>query len=187
MKTKKQRETENNEKSKVKININNLWQLRLDCFENAGSLIKESELLFRNGFYPRSFFLSFTALEEYGKYLVICDYIKGIASFNELTSVFLDHSVKIAYAHSNAELKKLKFGKYEATLVYNASEYKDWIKYRNMSIYCGKDKDFYGIIPKYKIDKSLAKNMLKRAKKEQQAIISMEGINERIGSEAFYK
>jgi AbiV family abortive infection protein len=163
-----------------------LWDLRSECWENANSLLKDSKLLLKNKRFSSSFFLSYTALEEFGKYLFVCDYITGIVSDDEFYKSFYDHKIKIAYAHSNAQLDK-EDGKITATIVYDEKVWNDWIVYRNNSLYVGLEKDNSFLIPKKEITEELASKMYDRSYKEMRSILESEYINERIGSEALYR
>ena len=163
-----------------------LWTLRTECWDNANNLLKDAEILLKRKRYSSSFFLSYTALEEFGKYLFVCDYINGIVSDDEFKKSFSDHKIKIAYAHSNAELKK-ENGKMTATIVYDEKKWGEWIKYRNNSLYIGLENDKSIKIPKTEITEDLALKMYDRSYREMRKILECEYITERIGSEAFYK
>jgi AbiV family abortive infection protein len=188
MKTEKnKRNNEDPNEILKRLSDKNLGALRTSCFENASSLIKESELLLNNSFYSRSFFLSYSALEELGKYLVVCDYMTGIVSKTEFETAFRDHTMKIAYAHNYVNLKKTENGTYDATLIYDINKFEDWKIFRNNSLYIGLKENYIGIVPKIEITKEIAEKIFARVTKERKDIIIYENMNERIGSEAFYK
>lgn len=164
-----------------------LWKLRSACWVNALSLLKDSKLLLKNKRYARSFFLSFTSLEELGKYLFVCDYITGIVSKKEFEDSFVDHKLKIAYAYNNAEINKDKNGSFDATLVYDKSKFIDWTKCRNNSLYISIANVKQFTTPESEITEDMARGMYKRTENEIDQIRGCEFISERIGSEAFYK
>ena len=51
--------------------------------------------------------ISYTALEELGKRLIVADYINDIVSESELKRAFYNHDIKMAYLHNNANLIKM--------------------------------------------------------------------------------
>ncbi|WP_440999802.1 AbiV family abortive infection protein [Fodinibius sp. SL11] len=59
----------------MSLSIEQITSARKKTFKNAEELIKDSELLFENGSFARSLFLSQIAVEELGKYLMICSII----------------------------------------------------------------------------------------------------------------
>jgi AbiV family abortive infection protein len=187
MKTKKQKTDSLKDNALSLLSDKRLWDIRHSCFQNAAELIEEAEILFDKKHFSRSFFLSYTALEELGKYLVVCDYITGVASKSEFKEIFSDHHLKIAYAHSNAELTKLSNGNLEATIVYDKKKYKEWFNYRNIALYIDIDDKLNVSMPSSKITEDLALKMFSRVKQEYNKIISSEYFNERIGSSAFYR
>lgn len=170
-----------------KRNASWLWDLRKASWENSVELIEESEILIKRKKYARSFFLAYTALEELGKYLFVCDYITGLVTEEEFKSSFSDHGNKIAYAHNNVNITKNENGNHEFTLVYDKQKFKDWMVFRNNALYTGIRGENEIIRPKDEIAEEYAGKMLERAKKERDDITTYEGMNEIIGSKAFYK
>jgi AbiV family abortive infection protein len=189
MKTKKA-ETENAEKGDDykyrNIQKEWLWNVRAECWDNANRLLEDSKYLLKRKRYPSSFFLSYTALEEFAKYIFVCDFINGMVSDDEFNKAFTSHKIKIAYAHSNAELKK-ENGKLKATIIYDETKWNEWFEYRNNSLYIGLNKNESITIPNTEITEDLAEKMYNRSYKEMRNILECECISERIGSAAFYK
>jgi AbiV family abortive infection protein len=166
----------------------NLWNLRDACMKNAKLLLSEASFLYRQKHYARAFFLAYSSLEELGKYLVVCDHITGMASSSEFQEAFKAHTLKIAYAHNNAQLVFDRNRKVTgAILVYDRAKYKEWTKYRNQSLYVGIDELNRPLMPSQHVDITTAKKMIERSRKEIRTIIEMEAISEQIGSAAFYK
>lgn len=166
----------------------NLWKLRSACAKNARRLLSEASLLIRNKHCERAFFLAFTALEELGKYLVVSDYITGVASEAEFRDVFRKHPTKIAYAHSNAQLELDKDGKVtDAVIVYDKERFRLLTEHRNQSLYVGADASNTPLLPSACISDAYAKKMIERARQEFRQIMSAEALTERIGSKALYK
>lgn len=186
MKTRKMKESASDKSDYAKRHAQWLWDLRKACWKNACDLLEEAELLFSKEKYSRAFFLGYTALEELGKYLFVCDYITGLVSEEEFRSSFSDHGNKIAYAHNNIMISTKEDGTHEFTLVYDKTKYKDWMVYRNNSLYIGL-KENQILVPKIEISEELATKMIERAKNEKNHILTAEGMNEIIGSKAFYK
>lgn len=188
MKTKKaESESPLNSRTILNQHEKELWDLRLACWNNAKRLLEDSKYLLKRKRFPSSFFLSYTALEELGKYLFVCDYITGIVSEKEFIDSFSDHKLKIAYAHSNVELTKQENGFLKATIVYNKNKFDEWMIYRNNSLYVNSDDRIVIKKPEDEISEDLALKMYTRAKNEMDTILLYENVNERIGSKALYK
>lgn len=183
MKTKKNRNKVYDSKERFDSKYETLLE---ECTNNINSLVKEAKLLFENDFYARSFMLSYTALEELGKRLLVADYITDIVSESELKKAFYNHDIKMAYLHNNANLIKNDTGSYDAEIVYDLEKYGKWIKERNKSLYV----DFVGdetISPNHEITKEYAQEMLNYVYKIIKNTNFYEGFNGRIGSKAVYK
>ena len=169
----------------------NLWELRKECWSNAINLVKESAILFENECYARAFMLSFTAMEEIGKYLLVCDFITGIVSLKELEEAFHSHHIKTAYFHNNVKIEtKKRSGLFDSsilTMVYDKNKFKDFFELRNLSAYVNCDKNFKPISPDTQIGKELAEKMINKVTKEIDFIVFAEDLNGTIGSKALYK
>lgn len=157
------------------------------CNENINSLVQESKLLFENKYYARSFMLSYSALEELGKRLLIADFISGIVSKNELMQSFYDHKIKIAYLHNYAIVSKEKDGTIDVEVVYNNDKYAHWIKERHKALYVDFKKNSEVVIPNSEISEEYAKSILEYLYKSIKDTNYYESVNGRLGSKAFYK
>lgn len=79
------------------------WQIKKqECFEiykqahnNAVDLLRESEILFKNQCYTRSYFLAHTALEEISKSQHVADVSTGFSTEKDFLESFMDHKEKI--------------------------------------------------------------------------------------------
>lgn len=170
----------------------NLWELRTECWNNSIGLLKESCLLFENGYYARAFLLAYTAMEEVGKYLVVCDFINDIVSMQEFKKVFKDHGLKTAYFHNSVRMDTNKgwasfLMSADLTIEYDDKGFEDLIKLRNRSAYVGLGQSLQPIAPCKSIDKDTADSMIKKVSKEISLIDFSEDLNGRIGSKAIYK
>jgi len=169
-----------------------LWELSKACRENVANLVESAELLLDNGYYAQSFALSYTALEEMGKDLIVCDYITDITSDSEFEAAFFDHKIKVAYQHSNCALENVSTDEhlknYKATIVYNKEKYKAWFDLRQNSLYVGINKDTKSAKkPTDEVSEKEADSMLNHVKRMNDDRLVYELMNERIGSKAFYK
>lgn len=173
------------ESNKEIKNEKELWVLLDTLKKNINSLVKESKILLDNGYYSRSFFLSYCALEELGKRLIVCDYITGILSKTEFDSAFRDHAMKIAYLHNNCQLLKNDDSSLEATIVYDKDKFKSWLKERNKALYVGFNQLI--IDPLKEVTSEDAQNIFAYLLKSIDDTNYYETVNERIGSKAFYK
>lgn len=156
---------------------------------NAIDLWKESNLLYDNGHYSRAFTLSFTALEEVGKFLIVSDYITGVASKTELEEAFRNHHIKTAYVHSNVQIDTTKdlLTANTATIIYDKEKFKHFFQARQASAYVDYKDNFEPTNPSTEITKDLAKQMIDKVQKEIDFIHYAEELNGRIGSKALYK
>jgi len=170
-----------------RLGSNELRELRVACWNNADRLLKDAKLLLEQGRHASGFFLSFTALEELAKYLFVCDYITGIVSEKEFRESFVDHKLKIAYAHNNALLTRRNDGSLEATIMYDRSKWDELMEFRNSALYVNVGLNLSCTTPEDQVSGDLADSMYSRASKEFDDIFKMECITERIGSQAFYK
>lgn len=170
-----------------KVNNKKLWNLRGRCWKNTIRFLKDAKILLKNKRYESSFFMSYTGLEELGKYLFICDYITDIVSEKEFKDSFSDHKLKIAYLHNNAALTKNENGSYDATLVYEKSIFHDWFIKRNNSLYIDIDDELNCLTPSEQISEEDAVKMYERLEVQFYHINQCEIMNERIGSKAIYK
>lgn len=74
-------------------------------YYNASDLYEESKLLFNNNHYSRSYFLSFTALEEISKAMHSADIFTEQRAATDFYKSFTDHNYKIKnikWAHKDA-------------------------------------------------------------------------------------
>lgn len=176
------KKTESNNET---INDEELWFLLDTLIKNINSLVKESKILLRNKRYSRSFFLSYCALEELGKRLIVCDYINGIVSRAEFKSAFYDHTMKTAYLHNNCKLSKNADGSTEATIVYDKKMFKSLFEKRNKALYVGFNQTT--IDPLKETTREDAQEIFDYLLKTIKETVYYETINDRIGSKAFYK
>ncbi len=176
-------------KDKEERNNENLWELRRACMKNAAGLWRESNLLFENKFYSRSFMLAFTALEELGKFLIVSDFITGVASKVELEEAFRNHNIKTAYLHGNVkiDLKEDLLDSNISTLIYDKNKFKQLFKIRQSATYVNMKEGFKPEEPKKEISKELAKKIIDKVQKEIEFIHFAEDLNGRIGSKALFK
>jgi len=192
--TKKKEKTKSDITKKIERTSKIYWDLTAACRENINDLVAAAQLLFDNGFYSKSFALSYTALEEMGKDLLVCDYINDIVSDSEFEAGFRDHSLKMAYQHSNCMLtqdgtvNKIGLPSIKATIIYDESKYKPWLKERNNSLYVDLDKATKTIKkPKEEITKEDSEAILQNILRAIKRTNELEFLTERIGSKAFYK
>lgn len=66
------------------------------AYSNALSLVKEADLLLKNGYYPRAYFLAFTALEEISKSQMAADVYTGYSTEVDYRIFYKDHPKKLA-------------------------------------------------------------------------------------------
>jgi len=82
-----------------KLTLKQLKDARLKTLRNAEDLIKEAEILYKNGHFPRIIFLCQIAGEEIGKYFIIgsfiVDFIKGNINWKRFWKRFLSHQEKL--------------------------------------------------------------------------------------------
>lgn len=154
--------------------------------KNINSLVKEAKCLLNNNYFARSFLLSYSALEELGKRLLICDYISGLVSKKEFMKSFRDHSLKIAYLHNKANLTKKDDGNYEAEIIYDTSKYSHWFIERNRSLYVDLQD---GMIsdPLVVINENYANEIFDYLLKNIKDTNYYEEVTGKIGSKSFYK
>lgn len=185
MKTRLNKLEKNDFKKRSSVAIRELLSA---CEKNINSLLEETKLLLDNKFYARSFMLSYSALEELGKRLFICDYITGIVSEQEFKSSFRDHSLKIAYLHNKANLIEKSDGTVDAEIVYDKSKFSHWLIERNKSLYVDFDFESESISnPLVEINEEYAQQIYNFLLKHIEDTNRFEMISERIGSKAFYK
>lgn len=81
------------------INIEALKCGRLAALRNAEELVHEAEILYENGAYPRSFFLSQSAAEELGKYVMMVSAVAlilgGVMNWKSFWKRFRNHEDKL--------------------------------------------------------------------------------------------
>lgn len=83
-----------------KLTLKQLKGARLKTLRNAEDLIKEAEILYKNGRFPRIIFLCQIAGEEIGKYFIIGSFIvdfihKGDINWKKFWKRFLSHHEKL--------------------------------------------------------------------------------------------
>ena len=83
-----------------KLNIEQLHQLRLSIFDNAGSLHKEAKLLYANTMYARAYLLAYFACEELGKIPIIIGAIGKLiqgeeVDWKKVAKRFRNHKEKV--------------------------------------------------------------------------------------------
>lgn len=170
--------------NQVKPNQEKLWELILSCRENIVCLIEESEILFENKKYPRSYALAYTALEELGKYLIVCDYYIGSVSKEEFEKTFHHHGIKPGYLFNHVEFSEDS----PLKIVYDEKKYEPYFKLRNNAMYVGWDKKSEIVnVPFHQVNKDIADSMIKLVKEQVKSIRFAEELNGRLGSKALYK
>ena len=86
----------------TKFNYLNIYN---EAHNNAVGLLKESQILFDNGCYARSYFLAFTALEEISKSQFAADVFTGFSKEDDFLNFYTNHKDKIrriGWAHEDA-------------------------------------------------------------------------------------
>ncbi|MCG2717752.1 MAG: AbiV family abortive infection protein [Nanoarchaeota archaeon] len=95
----------------MKKNINNnkidYLEIYRQAHNNAIGLLQESKLLFDNKYYPRAYFLAYTALEEISKSQHAADVYTGFSKEEDFIKSFAHHRRKIkrvtwAYLDANS-------------------------------------------------------------------------------------
>ena len=156
------------------------------CEANVNSYVKEVECLLKGDFYARAFALAYCALEEMAKRLLCCDYYTNLISEEEFEKAFSDHKLKMAYLHNNCNITKGENGELDFEIVYDKSKYEVWFEARNKAMYV--NKAFESVInPITEITKEDAENLYLHLYRIIQRTNYYEGVNERMGSKAFYK
>jgi len=179
MKTQKRKKEE---ASKTKISVSpKLLQLHNACRENAAVLLNEAELLLKNGFYPRAFFLALTAFEEIGKSEIVADYHNRCVAKEEFEGAFKDHKLKIAFneRHISIESGNLTYDRRDASTLWEK-------RLQALYVQCKGDYDLQK--PSEVIRKIDAQNMIDRVKQTFGKALSAEWLNSpRVGSKALLK
>jgi len=157
-----------------------------ECYKNIMSYVKEAKLLLNHGYFDRSLTLSYCALEELGKRLIVCDYYTEMLSEKEFEDAFNAHKLKIAYLHNYCKITNDLNGEHEFTITYDESKYKEWFDKRNESLYIN-IKDNEVISPLTSINKEEAEEIYQYLIKKIKETLEYERITERLGSKAFYK
>ncbi|MBU4338403.1 AbiV family abortive infection protein [Patescibacteria group bacterium] len=95
------------------------WQKKFNYFEiykqtyrNAVDLLMEAKILFDNKCYSRSYFLSFTALEEISKSQFAADVYTGFSKEEDFLKFYKEHKDKIkrmSWAHYDANSSPYDF------------------------------------------------------------------------------
>jgi AbiV family abortive infection protein len=91
----------------------------LASISEAYKLLEEAELLFKNEFYPRAYFLGMAALEEISKSQLAADVFTGLIEEVEFKKAFTNHKEKIkrikwiqidgnSYPYFNSDLIQIK-------------------------------------------------------------------------------
>lgn len=161
-----------------------LWELIQSCWENVIDLLQDSEILFERSKYPRAYALAYTALEELGKYLIVCDYYNGLVSKVEFESAFRDHGIKPGYLFNKVVISMDSQDK----IVYDTNRYKSYFQERNNAMYVGWDKDNEAVLlPKKHVNKEFAEMMIAKVKSQVESIVHAIQLNGRIGSKGLYK
>ena len=181
--TQKKREAQNKGKRK---DLKKLLALISACNKNITSLVNEAELLFNHQFYARSFAISYSALEEEGKYLLVCDYLEDMISEEEFQAAFHDHKLKIAYLNNNCDITETESGECNFTIVYDKKKYAPWFDERNRALYIDfNDSQIFN--PLEHITEDYAAQILQYAQRVVNERRKYEYISELFGSKAFYK
>lgn len=172
------------EKGVQKPSREKLWELIDSCWINVIDLVKEAEILFENDKYQRAFVLAFTALEELGKYLIVCDYNNGSVSKQEFEKAFHHHGIKPGYLFNHVEFSENS----PLKIVYDEKKYQPYFQRRNNAMYVGWDvKTELVNKPMEQINKDIAFSMIELVRKQAKSIRFAEELNGRIGSKALYK
>lgn len=176
----------------TRIEIDNLFLLRRACLKNIFDLIEESEILYKNRKYARSFALAYTAFEEISKFVIVSDFITGILSKKEFESAFKVHNIKAVYGkvkiHIGQDiLLRNNVKTSDATLMYNLDDAKNFLSFRNESLYVGISEAYKPLEPKTSYRATDAKNLIKIVQGRIMNIIDSERLNERIGTKALIK
>ncbi len=151
------------------------------CSSNVNSLTKCAGILLDEGIYSKSLFMSYGALEELGKRLLICDYVECIISENEFKKTFSDHSLKIAYLHNRAEIVE------DGIIIkYDKEKFEKWFELRNKSLYVDYRNNKISD-PKNEITKQYATDIYNHLLKMIEQTNFCEEMNSRLGSKAIYK
>jgi AbiV family abortive infection protein len=86
---------------------NEFFELYRSAHKNAVNLLKEAEILFEAGKYPRAYALAFTALEEISKSQLAADVYTGLITHEEFQEHYRDHKLKIGrMAWATADAKR---------------------------------------------------------------------------------
>lgn len=161
-----------------------LWELINSCRKNVFELVQDSEILFLNTRYQRAYVLAFTALEELGKYLIVCDYYNGSVSKQEFEKAFHHHGIKPGYLFNNLEISENS----PLKIIYDEKKFEPYLQLRNNAMYVGWHKKTEVVNkPEEEIDKETAEYMITLVKKQFNSIQFAEELNGRIGSKALYK
>jgi AbiV family abortive infection protein len=168
----------------VKIAGEKIWGLIGACWENVIDLIQDSEILFKKKRYSRAYALAYTALEELGKYLIVCDYYNGLVSKKEFEKAFFSHGIKPGYLFNKVEFSENS----PLKIVYDEKKYESYFQLRNNSMYVGWDtKSEIVKKPIDHVDQSTAEYIINLVKDQVGSIRFAEELNGRIGSKALYK
>jgi len=165
-----------------KKTIRNLFPIYRACMNNAQDLLDEAELLYRNNFFQRAFFLALTSYEEIGKAQIVADYITDIVAKEEYEKAFKDHDLKYAYNRRFIQINQNG----TSELIYNKSEIKEFVGKRMNALYVGVNKN-QPKIPKNEISNDDAIEMIDIVKDYLYEIFHSEWLNQRIGTKGLFK
>ena len=81
--------------SDIPMERNIFYQMYAAAHDNAVRLLKEAEILFKQGDYARAYFLAFTGLEEIAKSQLAADVFTGFIEERAFWAYFKSHDKKI--------------------------------------------------------------------------------------------
>ncbi|MFL0685502.1 MAG: AbiV family abortive infection protein [Algoriphagus aquaeductus] len=161
-----------------------LWELIQSCWENVIDLIQDSEILFNRSKYPRAYALAYTALEELGKYLIVCDYYNGLVSKEEFEKAFHNHGMKPGYLFNKVVMSE----DFPDKIIYDEKRFQSYFQERNNAMYVRWDKKNEAILlPKKHVNKEFAEMMIAKVKRQVESIVHAIELTGRIGSKGLYK
>jgi len=146
---------------------------------NAVSLLKEAEVLSKNGFYARAIALAIISFEELGKSQIAADFFSGILPEDEYKKAFKSHK-KTSYASRHMAIgshEKVKHGFWVDDSVAATLE-----SIRQMAIYVDENND-----PLDAFTKQDAKLIIQKIRNHIEYIEVAEQMHGRIGSKALFK
>jgi len=167
------------------------FEIYRQAYNNALDLAIEAQLLFDNKYYPRAYFLAYTALEEISKSQLAADVFTGYSKEDNFIEKYANHKIKInqiGWAHLEANTypyNQIWLGPDVDNIEKIVSKEPSWEKRLN-SLYVG-IKNTEVVIPSEQIGKNDAHKIIHILDIALKRIWDIEHSGHQIGTKGFMK